>query len=609
MQGKTHKRMIPTASSQRRDIQALRGLAVVLVVLFHLEVSGFRGGFLGVDVFFVISGYLMATMYRPECLKEFFLRRARRLFPAYFTVVAITVFVASVRVTPGDYRQTVDQAMFAYVFASNIGFWLENSYFDKAAFKPLLHLWSLGIEIQFYLLLPVLYPLMRKCKAAVLGLLVISLTFCFVMLGTSTKTAFFWLPFRLWEFLLGYGVATFSTTRVLPAWFGSAGFTGIVCFSVVGADGFSRSVLLGHPGFSALAISLATVAVLYAGIPQRFLESNFSRTMERIGNYSYSIYLAHFPVIVLLLYQPFSGTTLKSSSTAMSVMAGILIILTSTLLFRCVEAPFKKHRASLKYVGVLVLTIPILSWLGVKLQTYLVPEPEMRIYESWFDRDVYRCGKATRIFNPVSKYCEITHLGDKPNGRVMLVGDSHADSIKKSFSAEAEAQNIAVDFIVENNPLRDGGMTADELINIASLRNTNAIVMHYSSGNMDNEQIYKVAALANAAGIRTSYILPVPGHSSHVPKALWKALHQGEKVQPITASEYLQKEHALISGIAGGEYVGIRYYSVLEALCNDACALVSGDGRPLYFDSHHLTLTGSDQLRPVFKRVISELLN
>ena len=124
----------------RKDIQILRGIAVLLVVFFHLEVTGFYSGFLGVDVFFVISGYLMAVMYNPLNKSEFFVKRAKRLLPAYFAVVVATLLIAIAITKPVDYIQVSNEAMFAAFFASNIGFWLENSYFDKAAFKPLLHL-------------------------------------------------------------------------------------------------------------------------------------------------------------------------------------------------------------------------------------------------------------------------------------------------------------------------------------------------------------------------------------------------------------------------------------------------------------------------------------
>ncbi len=190
----------------RKDIQILRGISVLLVVLFHLEIGGFKSGFLGVDVFFVISGYLMAMLYNPERKWEFFVKRARRLLPAYFAIIVLTLLACMLITTPNDYDSVVKQTLFATFFTSNIGYWIENSYFSKSAFNPLLHLWSLGVEIQFYLLLPLLYWLFSKIRGSYFVVLLGSLVACFYMTGISPKTAFFMLPFRLWEFLLGYGI-------------------------------------------------------------------------------------------------------------------------------------------------------------------------------------------------------------------------------------------------------------------------------------------------------------------------------------------------------------------------------------------------------------------
>lgn len=136
----------------RADIQILRGISVLLVVLFHLGFSSFQSGFLGVDVFFVISGFLMAVLYNHNDVKGFFRRRALRLLPAYYVTIISTVILSTLFVTRNESVQVFEQAYFGSIFASNIGFWFENSYFSNSAFNPLLHLWSLGVEIQFYLI-------------------------------------------------------------------------------------------------------------------------------------------------------------------------------------------------------------------------------------------------------------------------------------------------------------------------------------------------------------------------------------------------------------------------------------------------------------------------
>lgn len=181
----------------RQDIQILRGLAVTFVVLFHLETIGLSSGFLGVDVFFVVSGFLMAILYKKGEAKKFFERRAKRLLPAYFATVIFTLLASLFIVLPSELGKVVTQSIYSLFFANNIGFWMQNSYFSKSDFNPLLHLWSLGVEIQFYLIVPLLIWFFRKSKIFLLLALLSSFAACVFIVGLSPKTSFFMMPLRM----------------------------------------------------------------------------------------------------------------------------------------------------------------------------------------------------------------------------------------------------------------------------------------------------------------------------------------------------------------------------------------------------------------------------
>lgn len=244
----------------RKDIQILRGVSVLFVVLFHLGFTLFQSGFLGVDVFFVISGFLMAILYSRHNKKAFFIRRAKRLLPAYFIVTLLVVIVSIFLVIPNEYHQVFSQSMYASSFSSNIGFWLQNSYFSKVEFNPLLHLWSLGVEIQFYLIIPILVFFFHLNRYLFFLILLSTLLLCFKFLGISPKTSFFMMPLRIWEFLIGYGVAHYLTNmgnlhQDKYRYLGTLGLIIILFIPFVHLDGQAMNYIEGHPGLYALFIS------------------------------------------------------------------------------------------------------------------------------------------------------------------------------------------------------------------------------------------------------------------------------------------------------------------------------------------------------------------
>ncbi len=596
----------------RKDIQILRGIAVALVVFFHLEIPGFASGFLGVDVFFVISGYLMAVMYDPAKKREFFVKRARRLLPAYFSTALVTLIVAVFVTTPNDFWQVSTQSMYALVFASNIGYWLDNSYFDKAAFKPLLHLWSLGVEIQFYLLIPALYWIFSRLRRGFALIYLISIGLCFAVVGISPKTSFFWLPFRLWEFLTGFAVVHFALNqqnhlRAVSKWIGFAALMAIVCIPALKVDGMAAGFMLGHPGISALLIVFASALTLVFGLPMVVLNNPISALLEKIGDYSYSIYLAHFPVIVLFLYQPFSGTVLKTTNWVQFITVILMVICTSILFFKYVEMPFRANRSAATLVLVSIGAVLAVSQIGLLAQKALIPEDEMQIYQAWSDRDGYRCGKINRILDPKGVSCEITKIIQTPKHRVLLVGNSHADSIKTSFAEAAYRGNVSVFFWVENDPLMKGGAVPLDLIAEAKARRAGTIVLHFSPNSVDSEVLATLDFLARENQIRLSFIMPVPIWDQHVPMALWKSLKHKEETPSNNFSAYQQFNRGLIDGFSKIKDGNLRIYQVAGIFCQPNCLLTSKGGVPLYFDNGHLTLTGSRMLQGVFDHVIADL--
>lgn len=245
-------------SDFRSDIQVLRALAIIAVVGYHMGIPGFYNGFFGVDIFFVLSGYLMAQVYTKGKTKQFFIRRARRLLPAYFATIFFTLFIGFLLVVPSDFSQVHKQSLFSMGLIPNFYFWSQDSYFSYSNLNPLLHLWSLGVEFQFYLFVPLIILFLRNRILFYVTLVICTLTLSLVVLSISPKTSFFMFPLRSWELLLGMLLLYTEKRFVIlesgkkRAWIGIPLLASGSLLAIYPVNGFSTSPLLGHPGAASI---------------------------------------------------------------------------------------------------------------------------------------------------------------------------------------------------------------------------------------------------------------------------------------------------------------------------------------------------------------------
>ncbi len=344
-------------AAYRPDLDGLRAVAVAAVVLYHLELPGVGGGYVGVDVFFVLSGYLISRLIRRDVergrfrLGEFYLRRTRRLFPALFVTVLGSFVVAALLQPAPRLADFAASALAALPSLSNFWFWSRSGYFaEDAITQPLLHTWSLGIEEQFYLFWPLLFLGLARLRrpgaapAALAGLGVASFVLAELWLGHDPAAAFFLLPTRAGEFVIGALLVWAEALRRPAPWLRDAmAFVGLglIANAVVFFDEWTR-----FPGLHALVPCLGAALVIATGgsLPaRRLLERPLAVALGRI---SYSLYLVHWPLLVfhrswtLEPFSPFERIALLGLSLGLA-----------TALHLGVEAPLRARRDERPRIG------------------------------------------------------------------------------------------------------------------------------------------------------------------------------------------------------------------------------------------------------------------
>lgn len=335
-----------SSAAYRPDIDGLRSIAVMSVVLFHADISFFSGGFAGVDVFFVISGFLITRLIKTALednrfsYGDFYLRRSRRLFPALFVTLLLVWMFGALLFLPSHFERLGAALISALFWCSNVFFWTETGYFDAdAALKPLLHTWSLGVEEQFYLVWPTFLVLLFSWrKAALLPGIAIASVASFVasqyFLSHDASAAFYLMPFRVFEFgvgaLLVWVVHRQPKNPVVLDGLLLLGI-GIVVYSFIGFDEH-----VPFPGVFALVPCVGTALIIYAGQARLAGPILCNPVSIYLGVISYSLYLVHWPVVVFYKY------VVQSFGTVDKLAVVVIAIALAGLMYRYIETPLRR---------------------------------------------------------------------------------------------------------------------------------------------------------------------------------------------------------------------------------------------------------------------------
>ncbi len=446
----------------RPDIDGLRALAVLAVLIFHAFPNALPGGFVGVDIFFVISGFLITTILLKQLeanqfsLTHFYAQRIKRIFPALAIVLIFCLWVGWIALTSGEYKQLGRYTAGGAAFLNNFLFWRDAGYFDSAAAtKPLLHLWSLAIEEQFYLIWPLLLFAVHKVqqtnakaqgKALLIGVIFCtSLIYSYQLLGRD-QTADFYSPFaRFWELIVGAALAYQHNQRPSSNLSKRAG----LLLAVLGVGLLLLSLTLidqtyAFPGLWALLPTLGTACLIAAG-PTTYISKQWlaSRPLVWVGLISYPLYLWHWPLLTFA--RIFEGQTPSVAVRCILLLVSVgLAFLTYQFIERPIRFPNSQRKISKNVVGILCITM-----LGLFFAGYAITRNEglpFRHYERLnadassivlgADRDLLKhsCGLPQDLAARF-EWCLSQNKSTPP--RFAVIGDSKGEALYYGLARES----------------------------------------------------------------------------------------------------------------------------------------------------------------------------
>ncbi len=603
------------ALKHRTDIDGLRGLAVLAVFAGHLGLPGAPGGFVGVDVFFVISGFVIAQVVAERqktgrfSLVDFWERRTRRLLPAVLTVITATTIMAMLHMFPDELQSFAGSSLATLAFSANLWFWQTISYFAAPPdMHPLLHAWSLGVEEQFYILFPLImlagWTWFPKWLRLVLGVLAGISFFIGVWWARDHAEAGFYLPIsRAWELLLGVLLALKTiptpTDRRIRSVMGLAGLALIV-----------GSVLIyqpwtAMPGIAAVAPCLGALLLLAAGedTPTGAL---FSMPPLRFyGLISYSLYLWHWPLISFqrMLYG-------EQFSVLVSVGVFAVAVLLATFSWRFIENPIRERRDGLStgrfYLAALAATLLVAAPSVVILLTHGLPgrfSPKVFAIAQSAQRTERRdeaCLPAPG--GPLTQWpagC-IEPSATQPNW--LLMGDSHGNHLWYGLHQALPGVNLMQATVSNCRMTRlPGPVSTEQCRRLAKILYTDVLINrppdrvilsgHWHPG--DEAGVEDTLIWLKGRGIDTVLIGPAPSYEQSLPRLLALAEHLHD---PTLAYRRRRKDadqmDAALAAVAARQ--GVPYLSIMKSLCpGGVCRTLAPDGRPMEYDAGHFSRSGS----------------
>lgn len=635
----------------RPDIDALRGIAVVSVMMFHYGFNEFPGGFVGVDVFFVISGYLITGIISTKLnsgeftFSSFYLRRARRLLPSFLIVLAACFIGGFIYLSPPHFERFSEALLYSLFYATNIFYIGEVGYFDiDALFKPLLHTWSLSVEGQIYLIWP-MFLLLTSGRKILWPLGIASLFLLSIggaVIFSDSDSSYYMPVFRLYEFIIG-SLTFFAAKRSV----GGTAFNTILYF--VGAAFIAISVFgydrhTPFPSFYAILPCIGTAFAIYSFPKSASALHKIAnnRVLVGIGEISYPLYLVHWPILVFYHYSVFRLVTIPEKFALITASAFF-----AYLLYRFVEIPIRKNmyvsnkgvhfnslRAKQTILATLIISLISLPVLSLSASTG----------EGWGWRfasaDTDRMSRQLKIshdnrhayFKANNLISTGTAIGQP--SRILIVGDSHAKNLFNSlhlnkgkflnvdlFAFELDEMcHLTRDHIIKQSlasQLIYGKTTfkikpeckakKEELLSLEYAQQADTIIIasHWTKTNLQFVEA-TIDFFKSFSGARI--ILYGSNHLPFDPPTLilTKGLEQdvSRKMYLLDRSEQIFVNETIRNAASSKD---VEYYDVISQVCRDdlqECNILSPKGEILYQNDNHWTHEGEQY----FGAIVADVL-
>lgn len=625
----------------RPEIDGLRALAVIPVILFHAKIAGFYGGFLGVDVFFTISGYLISLNILQQGadfrLLRFYEKRARRILPALLVVLLATLPAAYWLLPPApllDFSKSIIATLF---FVANIYFWQREDYFaEPAELTPLLHTWSLAVEEQFYLLFPFTLIVLRRRPRVLLALIfgagLISLVWALVKHASAPSDVFYMAQFRAWQLLAGAAVAWLEIHGGRRQHWAGVVIGIVLIFAAFAISDRTTPAVLG----SFVATVGTTLVIYYGGdnLPSRLIRAP---PLRWIGLISYSLYLWHQPLFGFARFYFLNALTLWSYALLMMVSVAM-----AWLSYIYIEGPARLTITRTRFTTSVAAVTGLLIVVGISAIAaagfpFRYSAEQLAILTANPVRGIaFRDGRSCR--REIADACTIGDASRSPT--FAILGDSHAEALTNALSEKLDARSLSaivltvpacpllLDGVEIGAPTRCAAYTHAVLVEIERRGIRNVIINERSAayfrgafdngeGGVENEHITMFAtakAYSSDAerlnnlytsqanfirvlldrGLTIYYVFPIPEAGWHVPRTLVRAITSGNL--PLTTDEVKYRErNGETLRLAEAFKANDRFLPISTAnlFCSQTRCKTHIGTQILYTDTDHLSEAGA----------------